>query len=339
MQANASMRLVSRWLERTPDYVSLGLVILCGFLLARLVWLFFPAEPLPLSTEAADSALTSTQPRAPQNLGEQLASLHLFGQYQADAVNKPATSHVQPTQLALKLQGTYAPARGRGFAVIEDNGQQKTYAPGESIGTSGAVLEIVNADHVLLRRNGVLEKLALPDPTLAGGGDVGMAMGGEMPLDMPPPEISPPPEMLAPPEVFTPSEGAIPPPQEDSAAAEAIPVPPPEEPVAPDADAVNLGEFRQAVLQNNMRLLEVASPQPYERDGKFLGFQLSPGSNVALFNQLGLQAGDIVTAINGTVLDSPATAMRSLQEAGSAAQVSLSITRNGQQINLPLNFQ
>lgn len=336
MQANAPTRLLSRFLERTPDYVSLGLVILCGFLLARLVWLFFPAEPRPLQGEGTDSAFSSAPAAPTQHLGEQLASLHLFGQYQADAVNKPATSNVQPTQLALKLQGIYAPSRGQGFAVIEESGQQKTYALGDSIGTSGAVLESINADHVLLRRNGVLEKLALPDPKLAGGGDAGMA--GDMPMDMPPPEMSPPAEMLAPPEMFIPSEGAVPPP-EDATAAEAIPVPPPEESPPPDAGAVNLGDFRQSVLQNNMRLLEVASPQPYERDGKFLGFQLSPSSNVALFNQLGLQAGDIVTAINGTVLDSPATAMRSLQEAGSAAQVSLSITRNGQEINLPLNFQ
>ncbi len=92
-------------------------------------------------------------------------------------------------------------------------------------------------------------------------------------------------------------------------------------------------------MNNNMRLLEVASPQPYERDGKFLGFQLSPGSNVAMFNQLGLQPGDIVTAVNGTVLENPAIAMRLLQEAATASQVNLNITRNGQEVSLPINFQ
>jgi general secretion pathway protein C len=108
---------------------------------------------------------------------------------------------------------------------------------------------------------------------------------------------------------------------------------------AAEGDAANLGDFRQAVLNNNMRLMEVASPQPYERDGKFLGFQLSPGSNVAMFNQLGLQAGDIVTAVNGTTLENPAIAMRLLQEAATASQVNLNITRNGQEVSLPINFQ
>ncbi|MFN3786681.1 MAG: type II secretion system protein GspC, partial [Thiothrix sp.] len=305
------------------------LVILCGFLLARLVWLLFPAEPRPVQRQDADPEFSSAPAAPTQNFGEQLASLHLFGQYQADVADKPVTSNVQPTQLALKLRGTYAPARGQGFAIIEANGQQKTYALGGEIDTLGVVLESVQADHVLLRRNGVLEKLALPDPKLAGGDTAGMVMDGEMPLDMPPPE------MLAPPDMFIPSEGAVPPATETETAS----LMPAEEPIPSEAAEVNLREFRQAVMQNNMRLLEVVSPQPYERDGKFLGFQLSPGSNVAVFNQLGFQAGDIVTAINGTVLDSPATAMHALQEAASATQVGLTIIRNGQELNLPVNFQ
>jgi general secretion pathway protein C len=113
-------------------------------------------------------------------------------------------------------------------------------------------------------------------------------------------------------------------------------VPPP--PAPPSSDAANLGEFRQAVLNNNMRLLEVASPQPHEVDGKFAGFRLMPGSNTALFNQLGLQPGDIVTTVNGSVLDSPAAGMQALQGAASASQVTLGITRGGQQITLPLSF-
>lgn len=337
MQANQHARLFSRWLERTPDLASLALVIVCGFLLARLVWMLFPAAPRPVLTDTTTAVETSPAAVA-QNPADKLAGFHLFGQYQPDAA--PAAANIQPTQLALKLQGVYSPAGRKGFAVIEENGQQKAYAAGEAIGNSGAVLDQVLGDHVLLRRNGLLEKLALPETRLSGGGGSAPAgMEADMPADMPPPDIGqPPPEMLQPPDMFTPSEGAVPPPQN-----EAIPTEQPQQP-APAAEPAaggnaNLGEFRQSVLNNNMRLLEVASPQPYERDGKFLGFQLSPGSNVSLFNQLGLQAGDIVTSINGTALDSPATAMRMLQDAGTASQVSLNITRNGQEISLPINFQ
>ncbi len=53
MQGTQHSRLFERVLERAPDYVSFGLVIVCGFLLARLTWMLFPAEPRPLLTETA----------------------------------------------------------------------------------------------------------------------------------------------------------------------------------------------------------------------------------------------------------------------------------------------
>ena len=43
-------RLLNRLMERLPDYISLILVILCGFLLARITWMMFPAEPPPPAT-------------------------------------------------------------------------------------------------------------------------------------------------------------------------------------------------------------------------------------------------------------------------------------------------
>ncbi|WGZ94443.1 MAG: type II secretion system protein GspC [Candidatus Thiothrix putei] len=334
MQGTQHARLFDSLLGRAPDYVSVGLVIVFGFLLARLVWMLFPTEPRPLLTPT-DTAIMSGEAQQAQNLGATLASYHLFGVYQAES-GKPAPANIQPTQLALKLQGVYAPSNNKGYAIIEENGQQKTYSAGENIGNSGAVLEQVLADHVLLRRNGLLEKLALPKPELSGGGGVAAA---DVTNGMPTPDFSQPdPEIMPPPDMFTPSEGAIPPPIEQME--QQMPVEPAvDEPAPEPQEAANLGTFREEVLNNNMRLLEVASPQPYERDGKFLGFQLNPGSNVAMFNQLGLQPGDVVTSVNGTALENPAVAMRVLQEAATSAQVNLNITRNGQEISLPINFQ
>jgi type II secretory pathway component PulC len=340
MQGTQHARLFDRLLGRAPDYVSFGLVIVFGFLLARLTWMLFPADPLALNSTPDAGTNPANVVTAPQSLGDKLASYHLFGQYQTDGV-KPVAANIQNTQLALRLQGLYAPSKGAGFAVIEEGGKQKTYAIGENIGASGAVLEKVLGDHVLLRRNGALEKLVLPKLGQSqGNGSAATAGITDLPTDLPVPSpdfSQPAADMMPPPEMFTPSEGAIPPPP-----SEPLPEQPPQQqPPAPSADAgaANVGDFRQAVLNNNMRLMEVASPQPYERDGKFLGFQLSPGSNVAMFNQLGLQAGDIVTAVNGTVLENPAIAMRLLQEAATASSVNLNITRNGQEVSLPINFQ
>jgi type II secretion system protein C len=330
MQSTQRARFFEQLLSHAPDYTSFLLVILGGFLLARLTWMLFPSD-LPPLLAAGDTGMVNSTTPAKSNLGDTLAGYHLFGVYQADT-GKPAPTNIQNTQLALKLQGVYAPPNNSGYAVIEENAQQKAYAAGETIGSSGAVLEQILADHVLLRRNGLLEKLALPKSELSGGGNAAAAgFVDNAPVDMPTTDFTQPtPEIMPPPEMFTPSEGAVPPPLPEEA--------PPMEPAAAEP-AANLGNFRESVMNNNMRLLEVASPQPYERDGKFLGFQLSPGSNVAMFNQLGLQPGDIVTAVNGTALENPAVAMRVLQEAATANQVNLNITRNGQEVSLPINFQ
>jgi general secretion pathway protein C len=331
MQDIHSSRWLDRLLERSPDYASFALVITCGFLLARLVWALFPANPtVPVGDIPAMDGMSS--PAATQNIGEKIANFHLFGQY---SPNKPAapvdSKKLQDTQLALKLQGVYARPGKQGQAVIEEGGQQHVYAIGENIGNSGSVLEEIHMDHVVLKRNGNLEKLQLPEAKLSGRGGAPMQ---DMPDDQSMPimddaanlgGVIPPPDMgvpdMPPPDMPPPDMGVV----------------PAEAPAQPDAGA-NLSNFRDAALNNNAKLLEAVSPQPYEANGKFLGFRLMPGSNPGLFNKAGLQPGDIVTAINGTMLDSPAAGMQALQSASTASQISLSVTRGGQQINLPLSF-
>lgn len=321
----------ARLLERVPDYVSLGLVILCGFLLARLVWMFVPSTAVAPPTAVTTSPSTDSS-AAPPPEENALATAHLFGQYKPNApVNAPAAP-IQSSQLAIKLQGVYARSGHHGYAFIEEGGKQKAYALGETIGNSGATLEKIFPDHVLIRRNNTLEKLILPKlgqgNATAGAGGANFAPMPEMPdmgsteevMEPEMPDMPPQPELQDP---TVSNVGAIPPPL----APQGAPAP-----AQPEANG-------NAAANNGARLMEVVSPQPYERDGKFVGFQLTPGSNVAMFTQYGLQSGDIVTAINGTQLDSPATAMQLMQGAATTSQVNLTITRNGQEINLPINLQ
>ncbi len=333
MQNIRNSRWFDRALERSPDYVSFGLVILCGFLLARLTWALFPADPrLP----AADSSLPADQPASiMQDLGEKIANYHLFGRYEPNKAEPAQAAPVRNTQLALKLQGVFSAGK-QGQAVIEEGGQQKAYAIGQTIGNSGAVLENVYATYVELRYNGNLEKLELPKPELSGGAGAGPADGGF--IDAPPDNYQPEiPFMDG--SMNAPVMGA------EGIPAEILPdnetamgVPPPASGEAPSGGDADLAKFRQDVMNNNMRLLEVASPQPYEVNGKFVGFKLQPGSKVDIFNKIGFQPGDIVTAVNGTVMDSPAAGMQALQSASTASSITLSITRGGQQISLPVSF-
>lgn len=343
MQNIRQSRLFDRALERSPDYVSFGLVILCGFLLARLTWSLFPAEPrIPGSADPSLPAEQSTPDV--QDLGEMIAGYHLFGHYEPTKA-EPVKEPVRNTQLALKLQGVYAAGK-QGQAIIEEGGNQKAYSIGQAIGNSGAVLENVFTTYVELRHNGNLEKLELPKLTDGSAGNIAAGGMAAAPLDEEPelfeqnaqePDIASNYEQLQQPdEPELMPDGAL---MQDDQIPEipGMDDPAVNEPPDPDAE-VDLNAFREEVMNNNMRLLDVISPQPYEANGKFVGFRLQPGRNVAMFNKIGFQPGDIVTAVNGTALDSPAAGMQALQSASTASSVTLSITRGGQQISLPISF-
>ena len=308
------------WIEKLPDYVSFALIILSGFLLARVVWLFFPASPqLPaLDTQPTTS---NTEMVSAQQRGTEIANYHLFGQPE---VAKPAeTKTIQNSPLALKLAGIVEGKHQR-YAIINESGQQTVYAVGQAIGTSGAVLEDVKPDHVVLKRNNNLEKLPLPKTETSGGNGSGTDQVMDEPAMMD--DMGNVPD--TPPDIV-PAQMETPPPVESAPNSNAIPAP-----IPPDAGAAVEPNMNAA----KANLLSVVSPQPYEADGKFLGFKLMPGENAALFNQLGLQPGDLVTSLNGTLLDSPAAGMQAIQAASSLSQATLSITRGGQQLNLPISF-
>lgn len=90
---------------------------------------------------------------------------------------------------------------------------------------------------------------------------------------------------------------------------------------------------------NVASLSEVIQIRPAQRNGRLIGYQLSPGVRIKEFIQLGLRTGDIVTAVNGIPLDD----LSALQSLGSlmngATEVSFSLLREGQVQNLRVSLQ
>jgi len=81
--------------------------------------------------------------------------------------------------------------------------------------------------------------------------------------------------------------------------------------------------------------------QPVFAGGKVSGYRIFPGgrASVAAFTQLGLRAGDMVTAVNGTPLDDANRANEILQTLNSADSANLTVLRNGQSQDINLNLQ
>jgi general secretion pathway protein C len=65
--------------------------------------------------------------------------------------------------------------------------------------------------------------------------------------------------------------------------------------------------------------------------GKMIGYRISPGRDPALFAELGLVDGDVVTQVNDMDLSDPANSARALQSLQSGEPVSVTLVRDGQQ--------
>jgi general secretion pathway protein C len=72
--------------------------------------------------------------------------------------------------------------------------------------------------------------------------------------------------------------------------------------------------------------------------GKLRGFRAYPGRNRQIFSKLGLKPGDLVTAINGTVLDDPQHSQDVFNTIQASDHVTVTIERAGQKQDITLNI-
>jgi general secretion pathway protein C len=96
-----------------------------------------------------------------------------------------------------------------------------------------------------------------------------------------------------------------------------------------------------STLQDNATVLAgLVRVQPVFNQGKLTGYRIFPGGShgSATFNQLGLRAGDLILAVNGTPLDDAGKAMEVLQTLSSSASATVTVSRNGQPQEVNLNL-
>lgn len=104
---------------------------------------------------------------------------------------------------------------------------------------------------------------------------------------------------------------------------------------APQASLAD--SVRQLMAQDPGAANELLRPQPVFAGGSLRGYRVYPGRNRAQFASLGLQPGDLVTAVNGAALDDPNRGLEILRGIGQGSAVTLTIDRNGQQQQLTVD--
>jgi len=99
-----------------------------------------------------------------------------------------------------------------------------------------------------------------------------------------------------------------------------------------------VADLRSEIRDNPEKITDVIRPTPHHVDGEMVGFRIFPGRMRDEFQQLGLRSGDIVTAINGQPMDSPAAAMTLINDLEDATSVNLTIERGGEQTSVSISL-
>ena len=285
-----------------------ALAALILLLLARIAWTLLelgapppPPAPVPAAAPVAAPATSLTR-------------WHLFGN-PAPAVDARGLAESAPeTALALVLHGVLAGADpAHGVAIIADaQGDERSYAVGAAL-PGNATLEAVYADRVALRRNGALESLRLRPPEDAAAAPAAAnAAAPRMPLNT------------------APAPGLLP----GSAVAPAPFVTPSIAPMGQDFETIT-----QKLGVDPARLAREVSVLPVMENGRFVGVRLGGGRDMPVIARLGLQPDDVVTAVNGIALDSPARAQEVARSLAGAEAVKVTVRRNGKTENLSASLR
>jgi len=109
----------------------------------------------------------------------------------------------------------------------------------------------------------------------------------------------------------------------------------------PDPHTVAAVDNIRRMVQQDPGLLDQVMrtvPSYDNAAGKLRGFRAYPGRNRAIFNKLGLKPGDLVTAINGTMLDDPQRSQEVFNTIQTSDRVTVTVERAGQKQEITLNI-
>ena len=145
--------------QRSAAVVSMLLIVACAYALVEVTWMMFPQ-----GDKTGESVLNTVMPvnnKTQRSNFKNLTSANLFGVSEKAVVQKQ--SKVPETRLNLTLKGLLAATpMEMGSAIIAKgkNGKEDIFSVGDKM-PGGILVKEIHVDHVLLERNGRLEKLML----------------------------------------------------------------------------------------------------------------------------------------------------------------------------------
>lgn len=289
------------FLGRATAIVNFILLVMLTYLLAELTWRLIPRpEALPPPPPPREQANATTSSQAAIKTRD-IARWHLFGEkelIQTPVV--PQVSEMPETKLKLELRGIFASDDPtKGGAIIADPQKEESfYMVGAQL-PGNATLKEIYSDRIVLMRNNQFETLRLPKESLELGGEQAAGQPRSEPFTSPPP----PPAMGA-----------------------------------PLNSGASLREYRDALINEPQRLADMIHIEPISEANQFTGYKIQPGNDASFFSRFGLQPGDIVTAVNGVTLDTPAKGLNVLRSLSDANELRIELKRNGELKSFVINM-
>jgi general secretion pathway protein C len=97
--------------------------------------------------------------------------------------------------------------------------------------------------------------------------------------------------------------------------------------------------YRRRLYTNPQSLSDVVKIAAVREDGQLRGYRVSAGKDRKQFENLGFQANDIVTGVNGVALTDPGKAMELYRIMRSAEEASFNVLRGDQELTLVVGLQ
>jgi general secretion pathway protein C len=281
-----------------PTLALLACLVLGGWLAARWFWYFATPQEAP-------SAPARSRVQFGQS-AQTLADAQLFGA-------APGGGIETVSNLNVKLKGVFASMNDApAFAVVNVGAKDEIARTGGEV-VPGVVLESVHPEHIMLRRNGSLERVNLEE-RIAPGGPVALSPRPQRTQPRAAPAPAQPTQRFQRPEPYAPVG--------DVAA-------PPPEPVAPPQPAPpQIAPPRPAP--------PVSAPGPQtQSSSRGLVIQAVPAGGA--LERFGLQPGDVIRSVNGQPVSSEADIVRIMREQGLQGQYIAEVVRGGTTIPLAVS--
>ena len=302
MSASAALMPVAQRLRAIPVsfWRALGMMLIALWVLWLLAKLVWRVDDAINWTPPAPKPIEERAISAKQVDIEALIQVELFGSA-AEAVVEQSAQEAPDTTIPLKLLGVYAAETPllASAIVAQNSGQQEVVFVGGDMPGGHGKLKEVFSDRVVIDRNGRLETLRMEDLT----GQLAAMMQVQNDAVVKPA-----------------GEGTL------------------DKRYDPQVSAA-IQDFREKLNTDPASLTDIMRVEPAYVNGEMQGYRIGPGKDRKLFARFGLQANDLVTAINGVRMDDPTRAFTMMNDINSAKELNITLRRGEQEVNLLLNMQ